>query len=197
MRVVRAAPFFLLALACSLAGTEVGQPDAPYVPPPESCASTDLDAPTTFAACSTGSGIFGQWVVDEAGLPAYDYGLDENADARASWFNTEGLDRRDQWFSFGNARVTALATNDGPIEVTTEDRGITYLDKIDATQGHWGGGVSYLDDGDATWSSAYAWRPLGGKATRRFGMGYARSSMNSATCCSRAPRMRPRATRRP
>jgi hypothetical protein len=165
-------------LACSLAGNEVPQGDAPYDPPPESCAAVDVDAPTTFVACSTGSGIFGRWIVDDAGLPAYDYGLDENADARASWFNTEGLDRRDQWFSFGNARVTALATNDGPIEVTTQDRGITYLDKIDASQGHFGGGFSYLDDGHTTWSTAYAWRPRGSETTRRFGMGYARSSMD-------------------
>ncbi len=171
-------PRTLVCCACLWAceSTEAPRADAPYAPPPESCAEVDLDAPTAFVPCSTGSGVFGRWVVDEAGLPAYDYGLDENADARASWFNTEGLDRRDHWFSFGNSRVTALATNDGPIEVTTQDRGITYLDKIDASQKNFGGGFSYLDDGEATWSSAYAWRPSGATTTRRFGMGYARSS---------------------
>lgn len=176
---MRAATFSLCALACcSLVGTEAPRAGAPYAPPPESCTEPSLDAPRTFVPCSTGSGIFGRWVVDDAGLPAYDYGLDENADARASWFNTEGVDRRDQWFTFGNGRVNALATNDGPIEVTTQDRGITYLDKIDATQNNFGGGFSYVDDGDATWSTAYAWRPKGAVATRRFGMGYARSSLD-------------------
>ena len=170
------AVFFVCACACACESNAVPLADAPYAPPPESCAEVDLEAPSSFVPCSTGSGIFGRWVVDDFGLPAYDYGLDENADARASWFNTEGLDRRDHWFSFGNTRVTALATNDGPIEVTTQDRGITYLDKIDASQGNFGGGFSYLDDGDVTWSTAYAWRPAGAKTTRRFGMGYARSS---------------------
>ncbi len=164
-------------VCCSLDGNQVARPDAPYDPPPESCIEPSLDAPRTFVPCGVGSGIFGRWVIDDAGLPAYDYGLDENADARASWFNTEGVDRRDQWFTFGNGRVNALATNDGPIEVTTQDRGITYLDKIDASQNNFGGGFSYVDDGDATWSTAYAWRPTGAKTTRRFGMGYARSSM--------------------
>ncbi|HEY2368890.1 MAG TPA: hypothetical protein VGH87_20985, partial [Polyangiaceae bacterium] len=117
------------------------------------------------------------WTIDDGALPAYDYRLDENADPRASFFNTEKLDRRDHWFSFGNQRVTALATNDGPIEITMQDRGITYLDKIDPDHGNYGGGFSTIDDGDATWSTAYAWRPRGAKTSRLFGMGYARSTM--------------------
>src|SRR4029079_2525257 len=117
--------------------------------------------------------IFGEWTIDDGGLPAYAYHLDENADPRASFFNTEKLDRRDHWFSFGNQRVTALATNDGPIELTMQDRGIQYLDKIDHEHGNHGGGFSFIDDGDATWSTAYAWRPSGAKTSRLFGMGYA------------------------
>ncbi len=169
--------WLLLALSVACESTELPRAST-FEPEPESCDAVDVDAPRTFVPCSTGSGLFGRWTIDEAGLPAYDYLLDENADARASWFNTEGKDRRDQWFSFGNARVTALATNDGPIELTTQDRGITYLDKIDASQSNFGGGFSYLDDGSVTWSSAYAWRPHDSTTTRRFGMGYARSSID-------------------
>ena len=142
--------------------------------PRNDVASPSLDAPDAFVSCSTGSGIFGRWSPTTRALPAYEYELDENADPRASFFNTEKLDRRDHWFSFGNQRVTALATNDGPIELTMQDRGITYLDKIDHDHGNHGGGFSYIDDGDATWSTAYAWRPRGAKTSRLFGMGYAR-----------------------
>ena len=151
--------------------------DAPYAPPAEACAPVDVDSPRTFHECSTGSGIFGRWTVDESGLPAYDYGLDENADARASFYNTENRDRRDHWFSFGNARVTALAYNDGYVEVTMQDRGETYLDKLDEAQGNYAGGFGYVDDGTSTWCTAYEWRPPGAVTTRRFGMGYVETSM--------------------
>lgn len=170
----RAAVWLLLA-ACESNAIPIGDP--PWIPPPEQCSDPNIDGPDAFAQCSTGSGIFGRWTIDDGALPAYAYHLDENADARASFFNTEKLDRRDHWFSFGNQRVTALATNDGPIEITMQDRGITYLDKIDHEHGNHGGGFSYVDDGDATWSTAYAWRPNGAKTSRLFGMGYARSTM--------------------
>ena len=166
------AGLWLLLAACEANQVPIGDP--PWIPPPEQCLDPNIDGPDAFVACSTGSGIFGRWTIDDGALPAYEYHLDENADARASWFNTEKLDRRDHWFSFGNQRVTALATNDGPIEITMQDRGITYLDKIDHDHGNHGGGFSYVDDGDATWSTAYAWRPHGAKTSRLFGMGYAR-----------------------
>jgi len=151
--------------------------DAPYVPAPESCASPSLAAPTMFVPCGTGGGIFGAWTVDRDGLPAYDYGLDQNADERAHWENSEDQDRRHHWAQFGNARVTAMASNDGWIEVTTQDRGLTYLDKVDEAAGGFGGGFSWVDDGDATWTTAYKWRPRGSRTTRRFGMGYAEATM--------------------
>lgn len=151
--------------------------DPPYVPAPESCSAPALDRPTAFVPCTTGGGIFGAWTLDADGMPAYDYGLDQNADERARWENTEEQDRRHHWASFGNARVTAMVSNDGWIEVTTQDRGVTYLNKVDETASAFGGGFSFVDDGEATWTTAYKWRPRGSKTTRRFGMGYAESSM--------------------
>ncbi len=159
-------------LACSSKPASPPPPDAPYIAPPETCAPVNLDAIKSFAPCSIGSGIFGQWTVDADGLPAYDYGLDENADSRAAWFNTEGRDRRDHWSSFGNDRITALATNDGYVELTTQDRGETYLNKFDESQNAFGGGFSFVDDGSAVWSTAYKWRPRGSHTTRRFGLHY-------------------------
>ncbi len=168
----------LVVLAACGPSDAVSEPDEPaWEPPPESCTAPSLTEPTTFATCSTGSAVFGQWTLDADGLPGYDYHLDQHRDARASWLDTEDNDRRDQWASFGNGRVTALASTDGFIEVTTQDRGATYLDKVDEASHAYGGGFSFIDDGAATWTTAYKYRPRGARTTRRFGMGYAESTM--------------------
>ena len=70
-----------------------------------------------FTPTTEGSGIFGKWTVDKDGLPAYDYELDQYADARAKFANSEGLDRRDHWHQIGNRWVTALGSNDGTVQV--------------------------------------------------------------------------------
>ncbi len=147
--------------------------EPPYVPPPESCAAPNLDAVESFGPCNIGSGIFGTWVLDERGLPAYEYGLNQRADDRAAFFNTEGLDRREHWAAFGNSRINAMAYNDGYIEIVNQDRGVDYLNKFDADGKQFAGGFSYIDDGAEPFCTAYAWRPKGAKAQRRFGMGYA------------------------
>jgi hypothetical protein len=164
--------------ACSSSDT-LAEPEAPaWSPPPESCAPQE--SLETFAACSTGSGSFGRWTTDGFGLPAYDYGLDQHADARAAWTDSRGDERREHWFAFGNARVNAIASNDGAIEVTLQDRGVTYLDKVDEKARAYGGGFSWLDDGERIWSTAYKWRPRGAVVTRRFGVAYAETVMEHA-----------------
>ncbi len=150
---------------------------------PETCEAPDLDALHRFRDCSYGSGVFGRWVVDEWGLPAYDYHLDQNADTRASYpvsesFEGEPLDRRDQWAAFGNYRVNAHFVNDGMIEVVTQDRGVEYLNKLDEANGAYAGGFGWISDGDEAWCTAYKWRPERARTLRRFGMGYALSRMD-------------------
>ncbi|MHB8872852.1 MAG: GH36-type glycosyl hydrolase domain-containing protein [Myxococcaceae bacterium] len=165
------------AVLLALSGCTCTEPeppgDGPYEPPAETCEASAPDEVRRFPSCSTGSGIFGRWTVDEAGLPAYDYGLDQNADARATFYNTEKKDRRDHWAAFGNGRVNALAFNDGYVEVVTQDRGVTYLNKFDEPRRNFAGGFGYLDDGEQTWCTAYKWRPAESRTTRRFGVGYA------------------------
>ena len=168
--------FALAALALSACGGEELRPLGGTPPlPPESCAPLDLAHPGAFSPCSLGSGSFGRWVLDDAGLPAYDYWLDEPSDDRALFFNTEGLARRDHWHAFGNHRLNALAFNDGHIELVSQDEGPSYLNKRDDARGAWSGGYSYLDDGEETWTSAYDMRPPGAPARRTFGLGYAES----------------------
>lgn len=168
----------VVLVGCGAGRAQQGpEPEAPYVPPPETCAAPALDEPFTFAPCSEGSGVFGAWSLDGLGLPGYDYGLDQHADARASFVNTEGLDRRDHWHAIGNERVNALFSNDGYVELVTQDRGVSYLGKYDEEAGNFAGGYAFLDDGQESWSTLYASRPEGSVARRRFGMGYAETSL--------------------
>jgi hypothetical protein len=169
----------LVVLALAGCGEDEPLPGALWQPRPEACDAPDPHEPRTFSECSTGSGNFGRWTRDAAGFPAYDYELDQAADPRAKYPVTEEnidgtpLDRRDHWAAFGNSRVNALAFNDGYIELVTQDRGVEYLNKVDADRGAWAGGFGWLSDGEEKWCTAYKWRPKGARSSRRFGMGYA------------------------
>lgn len=165
----------LLTCACS---DEVVAPQTPPPDPdplPETCDPVDLDANRDFEPCSLGSGSFGRWFLDGAGLPAYEYTLAQEQDARALWFNTEHAEWRHHWAAFGNHRINVTASNDGLIEVTTQDRGVEHLNKVDESQGWFGGGFSYIDDGEEVWATAYRHRPEDAVTKRVFGMGYARA----------------------
>ena len=165
----------LLTCACS---DEVVAPQTPPPDPeplPETCDPVDLDAIRELEPCSLGSGSFGRWFLDGAGLPAYEYTLAQEQDARALWFNTEHAEWRHHWAAFGNHRINATASNDGLIEVTTQDRGVEHLNKVDESQGWFGGGYSYIDDGEEVWATAYRHRPEDAVTRRVFGMGYARA----------------------
>jgi hypothetical protein len=179
----RVAPLVFLLTACGQDERAPGEGDAPWVPQPESCEAPDPKSPDLFVECSTGSGTFGRWTRDDAGLPVYDYRLDQNADPRATFPITETtpagdpIDRRDHWAAFGNSRVNALAYNDGYIELVTQDRGVEYLNKADAENAAWAGGFGWVSDGEEKWSTGYKWRPGAARTSRRFGMGYAESSL--------------------
>src|SRR5688572_24997849 len=56
----------------------------------------------TFQPNEEGSGVFGKWTLDGAGLPAYRYEIDQQVDPRAAYPNTENANRRDHWHQVGN-----------------------------------------------------------------------------------------------
>jgi hypothetical protein len=90
------------------------------------------DDPYTFPPHEEGGGLFGRWTLDEAGLPAYEYTFDHLGDPRAAYPNSENRDRRDHWHQVGNRRVTALASNDGTVQVYLGDRGGVFLNRFEA-----------------------------------------------------------------
>jgi len=94
--------------------------------------STQPLNPRQFQDTDVGSGIFGRWIIDRTGLPAYRYDFDQYRDNRARYPNSENLDRRDHWHQIGNDRVTALASNDGTVQVYLCDRGGVFLNRFEA-----------------------------------------------------------------
>ncbi|GAB4438866.1 MAG: hypothetical protein Kow00120_06620 [Anaerolineae bacterium] len=88
--------------------------------------------PRVFQHTDAGSGAFGVWTLDANGLPAYEYQLDQYSDVRATYPNTEGVDRRDHWHQVGNDRVTAMASNDGTVQLYMADRGGVFLNRFEA-----------------------------------------------------------------
>ncbi len=93
---------------------------------------TTVDDPYRFQPTEEGSGAFGRWTLDDSGLPAYRYEMDQYKDLRARYTNTEGIDRRDHWHQIGNDRVTGLASNDGIVQFYMADRGGIFLNRYEA-----------------------------------------------------------------
>jgi hypothetical protein len=102
---------------------------APPIPP--------LSDPHVFEPTEEGSGAFGRWLIDRE-LPAYRYELDQYRHRQAAFPNSEGADRRENWHQIGNDRVTALASNDGTVQVYLNDRGGIFLNRGEARVKHRG-----------------------------------------------------------
>ncbi len=167
----------LLASACTNAGPYYDRCDVeavyPAIPPV-------VAADRAFEPGASGNGSFGLWKVGPYGLPEYAYTLNQDADDRALWPNTEQRFRRDHGHLVGNLRLNALFYNEGYAEVYVQDRGHEALTRVDEARGNYGAAWSLLveepDDEDArsAWSSAWRWRPENTRFGRTFGMGYAR-----------------------
>ena len=117
-----------------------------------------------------GSGIFGEWTVDPWGLPAYRYTMDPDNDPRAAQVELKG--NRDAWHQLGNDHVVATAHNRGHVQLWSQDRTFQWANRVDAANGHHGGGFGYLKAGDRVISTLYADRPQGARTERLFGAGY-------------------------
>ena len=117
-----------------------------------------------------GSGAFGTWATDAAGLPAYRYTLDQARSAFAPQAELAGS--RDAWHQLGNDRTIATAHNDGFVQLWSQDRIYEWLNRADPANGHYAGGYGYLRLDGTTYSTLYADRAPGVKTERLFGTGY-------------------------
>ncbi len=94
--------------------------------------SAQASDPRVFTPTEEGSGSFGRWIVDDAGLPAYAYEMDQFDDPRAVYRTTTGEERRDHWHQVGNRHITAMASNDGTVQVYVCDRGGVIVNRYEA-----------------------------------------------------------------
>ncbi len=118
-----------------------------------------------------GNDHFGHWIVDRFGLPAFDYTDDEERDPLARW-NTGSGQSTAFWHQVGNDRITAMADNDGYVQVWDGERQYGYANRYDSVTRHYAGGYGYVGAGAHSWSTHYPDRPADSSYRRTFGIGY-------------------------
>ncbi|MFC7309622.1 GH36-type glycosyl hydrolase domain-containing protein [Streptomyces monticola] len=117
-------------------------------------------------------GIFGHWI-DDAGLPAFAYTLDQRTDPRAEWDTHESGTSRLHWHQLGNDRIVAIGTNEGWVQLYSHEHGPRWINQHRPQEGRSAGGVSYLLDRDSgdTWSTYHPDLPQQAEVEREFGCG--------------------------
>ena len=151
-------------------------------PAPVAAAAPDLlseAGPGAEISSAHGSGVFGRWRVDEHGMPAYDYTLDQTTDPRAQQPELDGDDAN--WSQVGNDAIVANAYHHGYVQLWSSARMYQWANRYDASSEHFAGGFGWLRLADGrTASTLYADRAPGSHLRRRFGVGYARKRMRLA-----------------
>jgi len=118
-----------------------------------------------------GSGIFGKWVRDRYGLVAYQYEMDQNKDPGAVWL-TGKKSLTLHWHQLGNLRTNAIATNDGYVQLFSNESAQRWINFHDPQKLKFSGGFGLVIDGGAAFTSFYPFRPEGANEKRVFGSGY-------------------------
>jgi|GEM_PF-1188487 len=136
-----------------------------------------FDAGLPPIASTYGSGDFGKWVVDQFGLPGYRYTIDQNTDPLARQAELAG--DTDAWSQVGNDRVKADAFNHGYTELWSQDRLAQWINELDSSNRHEGGGFGYLNVDGKVISTLYDDRPQGSSTDRTFGVGYFSHSLST------------------
>ncbi len=90
-----------------------------------------------------GSGRFGHWITDEAGLPAYEYTCNHLADPGAEYATPRGKSRQ-HFHLLGNLHVSAIAHNEGLIEFFRPDTVGSWLNRYAPQWGAYAGGFGFL-----------------------------------------------------
>lgn len=153
-------------------GSSSGSSSSSGSPPVDGCWGPPAGDLRTFSQCPNGGGVFGQWVVDGYGMPAFRYTMDERTDVRAVWRDQLNAQRRDHFIMMGNRRVNFMATNEGYVQLFSNDRAPTWLNRFHEGQMNLGGGFSYVAEGGQVFATAHRYAPMGASFERLFGSGY-------------------------
>jgi hypothetical protein len=120
-----------------------------------------------------GSGYFGEWIIDEHGLPAYYYTCDQLNDPKAIIPLNEKLrSNKEHLHQVGNDRLVGVASNFGYVQVRQDEGCPKFLNDYDPENNQFAGGFGYLVDGEDLICTYY----LGTEDSfeRIFGIGYFR-----------------------
>ena len=150
----------------------------------------DPSDPMTLVPCDTGSALTGAWAIDDDGLPAYDFLVDERCDEAAHAWSPSPRPLRDPLHVIGDGYGTvAMAHASGGIDLYTQDRGHAWPIRVDSWRDEQqpefppqlGAGIGYVIDGDTVRSTRFEDLPVGTPQDRRFGVGYVetRTAMGS------------------
>ncbi|NHJ25250.1 MAG: hypothetical protein EAX89_11785, partial [Candidatus Lokiarchaeota archaeon] len=122
-----------------------------------------------------GNGYFGEWIIDEHGLPAYNYKCNQLIDPKAKTKTTYGFST-DHFHQIGNDRIMGTAHNGGYVQILDGSRGFKWLTYQDSNNGKLGGGIGlyYFENEKTCFSDLYTFENLNKftKFERIFGIGY-------------------------
>ena len=121
-----------------------------------------------------------QWIADEFGLPAYRYELDHVNDPRGTWDTQMMAKSNRHWHQLGNDRITAIAMNEGWIQLYSHEYGPRWINMYRPDQRSFAGGNSFVQAGDQMLSTVYRCQPKDAKVERTWGCSYARFSVEQA-----------------
>ncbi len=123
-------------------------------------------------ASDKAGGVFGRWQTDAAGLPRYEYTLDHAHESQAEYRTSSGTSR-DHWHAVANDHISALAHNEGYVEVLDWDRCGKYLNRWDPKRRQFAGGYTYILSNSGIRCTLWSQLPKQATQQRFWGIGYA------------------------
>ncbi len=128
-----------------------------------------------------GSGYFGKWIIDEFGLPAYQYTCNQLIDEKAKTITNEDW-RKDteHLHQVGNDRVVGVASNYGYVQLRQDEGAPKFLNDYNPEKNQYGGGLGYLISEDQVLSTYYGGDVDSRNFERIFGIGYYQKKVSNA-----------------
>ncbi len=150
-----------------------GAADTAPAPSPPPALSADTSASNIDS--TYGSGDFGHWMVDQWGLPAFDYTANEMTDPAARQPELAGSSAAQH--QVGNDNIKGMAFNDGYTQFWDQDLESQWANLYAPSDRHYAGGYGYLSVNGKVTSTLYLDHQSNELTDRQFGIGYYRKAV--------------------